>query len=160
MFRNKDETTKVIERVIVETQEIQTIKVIKTVQEFKDYLLSEWKLKMSQAMDNPIVEVVLPRATPLTIFVDGGRSNKDDFKEKYEDMLIGYVDENEVTIPEETTTVKDANNAFIPDVTKSEMFLIYKAIYKNGEFLYGLKWSKAAEINDCTTLEQLEAVEI
>ena len=85
----------------------------------------------------------------LTTTVDGGRNNKDDFKEEWEDMA-----------DTETTTVKNANNDFVHGITKAQMYLLYKSIVKNGKMLYAWKWQKEAEINACTSIAELEAVVI
>lgn len=87
--------------------------------------------------------------TGLGFFVDGGRENKDDFYSKWLTMDV-----------DDTTTVKDADNQFQPNITKSQMETIWKSIVANGEAVLGAKWAKEAEIDACTTIEQLKAVEI
>ncbi|WP_320034789.1 hypothetical protein [Halarcobacter sp.] len=72
----------------------------------------------------------------LNIYVDGGRENKDDFKSKWELMQ-----ENE------TTTVKDAENDFHPNITKTQMKDIWAAIVINGEAVLNEKWIKEKSIN-------------
>lgn len=159
----------VIERVIVKTEQIETIKVLKTVDELKEQLLKDTKDKFVELSTKPRVEVTLPRVSiveeveteaPITFFVDGGRDNKDDFKTKWELMLDAYVDANGNDIPAETTTVKDADNKYIQDITKSEMFIVWTSIVMDGEAIYNWKWSKEDEIKACTTIEQLEAISI
>ncbi|WP_321276913.1 hypothetical protein [Thiomicrorhabdus indica] len=169
----------VIERVIVKTEQIETIKILKTLEEYKAQLLSELKAEFEVRAQKPRVELVLPRVRlvestePLVdengdavldengepvmvmieeaydypLAVDGGRTNKDDFKTEWEMM------------PEEgVTTVRDADNAFHYDVTKTEMETIWKAIAENGRLLYQWKWSKEAEITQATTIQELEVI--
>lgn len=87
--------------------------------------------------------------TSLGFVVDGGRNNKDDFYSKWLTMGI-----------DETTTVKDADNQFHQNITKSQMEVIWKSIVANGEILLQDKWTKESQIDACTTIEQLEAIVI
>lgn len=150
----------VIERVIIQTEQVETIKVLKTVEELKAQMVKEVKEKFISISEKPRVEVVLPRTSQLVLYVDGSRNNKDDFRTKWELMRDSYTAEDGTLVPEETTTVRDSDNSFVTDVTKSEMFLIWTAIVANGEALYEWKWGKEQEISACNTIEELEAVEI
>lgn len=162
----------VIERVIVKTEHVETIKVLKTVAELKKQLLLDVKAKFELISKKPRVEVKLPRTTTdangaeidasITVYVDGGRNSKDNFKEKWEDMAGPVFDTDGVTVitPEETTTIRDADNNFVNGITKSEMYIIYKSIVANGIALYEWKWAKEDEINACTTIAELDAVVI
>lgn len=67
--------------------------------------------------------------------VDGGRSNKDDFKSKWDVMS-----------DTDTTTVRDADNEFHHGITKDQMELIWKAIVLKGEEILGTKWTAEAKI--------------
>ena len=117
----------------------------KDIEVYRQERLQEVKASFNYKARKPRVEVVISNSR--TIFVDGGRTNKDDFKEKWENMA-----------DTDTTTVRDADNNFVTDCTKDDLYAIYQAIYKNGEALYAWKWSKEAEINACTTLADLAAV--
>lgn len=68
--------------------------------------------------------------------VDGGRINKDDFKSKYDIMSAT-----------DTTTVRDADNAFHPDITKDQMKLIWTSIVTKGEEILNLKWTIESRIS-------------
>lgn len=87
--------------------------------------------------------------TSLGYAVDGGRNNKDDFYSKWLTMGDG-----------DTTTVKDADNEYHQNSTKSDLEVIWKTIVTNGESTLQAKWSKEAQINSATTIEELEAIEV
>lgn len=136
------------------TYDIKTDKVVKKynvidipIFNIKTQKLQELKIKFFKKTKKPRVQVTISNSR--TIYVDGGRSNKDDFKEKWENMA-----------KDETTTVRDADNNFVTDCTKDDLYAIYQAIYKNGEALYAWKWTKEQEINACNSIEELEKVEI
>jgi hypothetical protein len=177
----------VIERVIVKTENIETVKIIKTIDEYKEQLLKELREEFERVSEKPRVRVDLPRTRTVsetvdvpvvdengepvldengdptftqettestenytyTIYVDGGRINKDDFKSEWEVMA-----ETDVTV------VKDADNQFHQDVTRSEMEAIWKAIVANGRQLYQWKWGKEAEITSGTAINELQAINV
>lgn len=87
--------------------------------------------------------------TGLGFFVDGGRDNKDDFKSKWELMSDS-----------DTTTVKDADNNFHPNITKNQMETIWKSIVFNGETILREKWNLENAIKSAATIEELEAIGI
>lgn len=86
-----------------------------------------------------------PRVTipELNIVVDGGRADKDNFKELWEDM-----------IDEDTTSIKDADNQFHHNLSKSDVYIIYKSIVKKGRNLMQLKWTKEQEIKSLNTVAE------
>ena len=111
----------------------------------KEVKLKEIKEAFKKASVKPKVEVKL--SDDLTVIVDGGRTNKDDFKEEWENMA-----------DDGTTTVKDANNEFHTDITKDQMQKIYKAIVANGKVLFQNKWTLEAQVENAETIEELEAI--
>ena len=113
--------------------------------EHKEVKLKEIKEAFKRASVKPKVEVRL--SDDLTVIVDGGRTNKDDFKEEWESMA-----------DDETTTVKDANNEFHTDITKDQMQKIYKAIVTNGKVLFQNKWTLEALVSAAETVEEVEAI--
>lgn len=60
----------------------------------------------------------------------------------------------------DVTTVKDADNDFHPNITKAQMKDIWSAIVLNGESILNEKWTKENQIKSCSTLEELEAIQI
>lgn len=82
-------------------------------------------------------------------------------KQKYVETINKTLDTfKDIMLDADVTTIKDADNNFHPNITKSQMELIWKSIVLNGESLLQEKWGKENEIKACTTIEQLEAIHI
>ena len=111
----------------------------------REVRLKKIKEAFKRASFKPRVKVEL--SDDLTIVVDGGRTNKDDFKEEWENMA-----------DDGTTTVRDANNEFHSDITKDQMDKIYKAIVANGKALYAKKWNLEEQIKNAKTIAEVEAI--
>lgn len=109
------------------------------------------KKKVSEAFaanTRPKVEVTLEDSSLIAI--DGGREDKDNFKEKYEKMI---------RLSETTTTIRDAFDGY-HTVTVNDMQTCWQAIVDNFDNALAAKWSKEQEIDACTTLEEINAITI
>lgn len=82
--------------------------------------------------------------TDLGFYVDGGRTNLQDFQTGYKH---GF------------TTVKDADDTK-HQVTIEQMAGIIEDIEANGLLMFQWKWTIEKEIEDCTTTEQLELIKV
>lgn len=72
----------------------------------------------------------------LGFFVDGGRTDLDNFSQKAQRMS-----------DTDTTQVKDADNAIHDGITKAQMQQIADAIFANGEALLREKWQKQLAVD-------------
>jgi len=116
----------------------------KTAEQIKQVYLdkkAEVKKAFLEKAEKPRVD------TGLGFFVDGDRASKDNFKERWENM-----------IDTDTTTVKDADNVLHQNISRVDVHSIYMAIYNAGDALFSWKWSKEAEIDACSTAEDVDAV--
>lgn len=120
----------------------------KQIEEVYNNKLQEIKKAFIEASIKPRVGVQLISVDKI-IYVDGGRSNKDDFKETWENMA-----------DDETTIVKDADNNFQNDLTKDDLHAIYQAILVNGKALYARKWELENLVNSAETAEDVEAIQV
>ena len=122
-------------------------------QELYDVALSFEKEKKKHQLKEkmptrPRVPLTLESGTQIEI--DGGRADKDNFKEGSGRLIRKSITD---------TFIIDANGDRHP-ATQTDVFNGYTAIVDNFAELMQWKWAKEAEIEACETIEALEAVEI
>lgn len=133
-------TGEIIDNVYV----VDYTKTPRDVEELKQILLKDLKKYFEKIMERPRLQ------TSLGFPVDGGRSDKDNFKELWESMLNNSLTE---------TTIKDADNEF-QTVTTSQVETIYREIVAYGQSTFTTKWFKEEqEINLLNTIEDVIAYE-
>lgn len=109
------------------------------------------KAKVSEefkANTRPRVSVTLDDDS--VIEVDGGREDKDNFKEKHASM---------VRLSQTTSTIKDADDNYHA-CTLADMERCYFNIVDAFDASLATKWAKDIAIDSCTTYEELVSVEI
>lgn len=137
------------------TYDIQANKVVKnytvvdiSLSNSKTQKLQELKSKFIEKSKRPRVSLTLQDGTQIEI--DGGRADKDNFKEEYKRLQRKSLT---------STIIKDADNNF-HNATDIDVQNGYYAIVDNFANLMAWKWAKEQEINACTTVADLDAVVI
>ncbi len=119
----------------------------------EDYTLDELKVKKKSKLSSDFDAITRPRV-PLTlesgmeIEIDGGRTDKDNFKEEHDRMLREG---------ETTGVLKDADN-IMHNCTVVDVDTGYKNIVDLYSTLQKQKWQIEVDIDACTTIEELEAI--
>lgn len=119
----------------------------KPIEECQQIVLNKLKAKFN-SIRRPRVPLTLEDGTAIEI--DGGREDKDNFKEESDRLL-----RNNLT----DTVIKDADNVSHP-ATQTDVYNGYVAIVDNFASVMQWKWAKEAEIDGCTTIDELKAVVI
>lgn len=89
----------------------------------------------------------------ITSSVGGYRFNADIRSQTNLQGLISVLDDTQ------TTLYKDYDNEF-RSLNKAQMQKIFSECILNGQNLYRIKWETQSKINVCTTLEEVQAIEI
>jgi len=113
----------------------------------KDIKLSKLR-NIFDAITRPRVAVTLESG--VIIEVDGGRTDKDNFRE--ENLRLIRVGATE-------SQIKDADNV-LHDCTVVDVKTAYEAIVDNYSILMKSKWATENAINDCTTIECIDLLKI
>ena len=112
----------------------------------KTAMIQKGKELFELASERPPVSLTMEDTTVINI--DGGRFDKDNFKEKYQLMD---------RLSETAAAIKDSNNILHP-CTRNDVEACYLNIVSYHDIAMSAKWTKEAEILACTTLDEINAV--